>query len=287
MEESNTLGLMPPPWLAYPQIERYSIGWRMGAGEEYINRFGEWWVTLSAERKEKYQTLFPEPVTWQGWWRSEDTCTRFQYGEYAIELWQPQGMPKYSNEWLRQQTAEGKARELCMFWMPEPVNGVDKSCFSQWWLGEFWSVIDTFCCVEQFMTVQMAKLFGDAEAQKAVMECDDPKWMKPIGHRVKDFDQGIWDMVKYSVVVNGNWYKFSQNRELRDFLLSSGDSVLVYASPYDETWGIMLSEEDEEAQDPANWQGQNLLGYALMEVRDELRRVTQNEALCDFGQVEM
>ena len=97
MEESNTLGLMPPPWLAYPQIERYSIGWRMGAGEEYINRFGEWWVTLSAERKEKYQTLFPEPITWQGWWRSEDTCTRFQYGEYAIELWQPQGVPKYSN----------------------------------------------------------------------------------------------------------------------------------------------------------------------------------------------
>lgn len=28
--------IMPPPWIAFPKIERYSIGWRMGYGEEYI-----------------------------------------------------------------------------------------------------------------------------------------------------------------------------------------------------------------------------------------------------------
>ena len=28
--------IMPPPWLAFPDIERYSIGWRMGYGEDYI-----------------------------------------------------------------------------------------------------------------------------------------------------------------------------------------------------------------------------------------------------------
>ena len=33
------------------------------------------------------------------------------------------------------------------------------------------------------------------------------------------------------------------------------------------------------------WRGQNLLGFALMEVRDELRRVTQNEMLCDWSTV--
>ena len=33
------------------------------------------------------------------------------------------------------------------------------------------------------------------------------------------------------------------------------------------------------------WRGQNLLGFALMEVRDELRRVTQNEMLCDWSMV--
>ena len=25
--------IMPPPWLAHREIERYSIGWRMGYGE--------------------------------------------------------------------------------------------------------------------------------------------------------------------------------------------------------------------------------------------------------------
>ena len=28
--------IMPPPWLAHREIERYSIGWRMGSGEDYI-----------------------------------------------------------------------------------------------------------------------------------------------------------------------------------------------------------------------------------------------------------
>ena len=83
----------------------------------------------------------------------------------------------------------------------------------------------------------------------------------------------------------GNWYKFSQNRNLREFLLSTGDSVLVEASPYDAIWGIRLAASSPEAQDPMKWRGQNLLGFALMEVRDELRRVTQNEMLCDWSMV--
>lgn len=85
--------------------------------------------------------------------------------------------------------------------------------------------------------------------------------------------------------MNGNWCKFSQNRDLREFLLSTGDSVLVEASPYDAIWGIRLSANSLEAQDPMKWRGQNLLGFALMEVRDELRRVTQNEMLCDWNAV--
>ena len=41
--------IMPPPWLAHREIERYSIGWRMGYGEDYIDRFGDWLDTLSPE----------------------------------------------------------------------------------------------------------------------------------------------------------------------------------------------------------------------------------------------
>ena len=34
--------IMPPLWLALPEIERYSIGWRMGYWKETIYRFGDW-----------------------------------------------------------------------------------------------------------------------------------------------------------------------------------------------------------------------------------------------------
>ena len=67
--------------------------------------------------------------------------------------------------------------------------------------------------------------------------------------------------------------------------ISTGDSVLVEASPYDAIWGIRLAASSPEAQDSMKWRGQNLLGFALMEVRDELRRVTQNEMLCDWSTV--
>lgn len=57
--------IMPPPWLAHREIERYSIGWRMGYGEDYIYRFGDWMDTLSPDERTEYRTLFPEPVTWK------------------------------------------------------------------------------------------------------------------------------------------------------------------------------------------------------------------------------
>ena len=83
---------------------------------------------------------------------------------------------------------------------------------------------------------------------------------------MQGFDQVVWDKFKYSIVLNGNWCKFSQNRELQEFLLSTGDSVLVEASPYDRIWGIQLSADAPEAQNPFRWRGENLLGFALMEV---------------------
>ncbi len=59
--------ILPPPWLAYPEIERYSIGWRMGYGESYIMKWSTWLNTLSPDETAEYQKLFPEPVTWSGY----------------------------------------------------------------------------------------------------------------------------------------------------------------------------------------------------------------------------
>ena len=126
-----------------------------------------------------------------------------------------------------------------------------------------------------------AELFGDQE----ILACSAPQQIKTLGRKVRGFDQKVWDRFKYAIVLNGNWCKFSQNRDLREFLLSTGDGVLVEASPYDSIWGIRLSASSPEAQDPMKWRGQNLLGFALMAVRDELRRVTGNAMLCDWSMV--
>ena len=172
-----------------------------------------------------------------------------------------------------------------MFVLGTKDGNVTKSCLSQWWMEDFYTMADSYLYTEQYMMASKAQLFGDEEIRKEILKCNDPKQIKALGRKVRGFDQGVWDKFKYAIVLNGNWLKFSQNRELREFLLSTGDSVLVEASPYDNIWGIRLSVNSPEARDPFKWRGQNLLGFALMEVRDELRRVTQNEMLCDWSSV--
>lgn len=73
----------------------------------------------------------------------------------------------------------------------------------------------------------------------------------------------------------GNLLKFRQNQKLLDLLLATGDNVLVEASPRDKIWGIGMGEKKARTiaggEEEKKW-GLNLLGVALMETRDLLRR---------------
>ena len=210
-----------------------------------------------------------------------------KHGDFLVDAWQPEGQPKYTRQWLQQEFAAGRTRELCLFWghQPSEDDQLTRSCLSQWWMEDFYTTADSYLCMEQYMMAAKAELFGDKEIRDQILKCSDQKQIKALGRKVQGFDQKVWDKFKYAIVLLGNWHKFSQNRDLREFLLSTGDSVLVEASPYDAIWGIRLAASSPEAQDPMKWRGQNLLGFALMEVRDELRRVTQNEMLCDWSMV--
>lgn len=88
---------------------------------------------------------------------------------------------------------------------------------------------------------------------------------------MKGFDDKVWKANCRPLVTEGNVHKFSQNEELRRFLLSTGDVVLVEAASRDQIWGIGLGADNPKAQDPRQWRGQNLLGFALMDVRERLR----------------
>lgn len=65
-------GTLVPPWVKYPEIPRYSIGWRMGSGEWYAWMFGTWWEQLSEADRAVYRAKWPPPEDWAGYWDDED-----------------------------------------------------------------------------------------------------------------------------------------------------------------------------------------------------------------------
>lgn len=120
------------------------------------------------------------------------------------------------------------------------------------------------------MMYDKAKLFGDADAMDKALQAKNPGAVKAVGRSVKGFDQAVWNENKFDLVVKANLAKFSSNDELKGFLLNTEKRVLVEASPVDKVWGIGLAEDNDAAQNPNLWKGENLLGFALMEVREQL-----------------
>lgn len=121
------------------------------------------------------------------------------------------------------------------------------------------------------MMTGKARLFGDAPTADRIRAAGSPKQAKELGRQVSGFNEALWNDAKLEIVVEGNLQKFAQNPSLADFLLQTGDKVLVEASPVDRIWGVGLAADDTRVENPIQWRGQNLLGFALMEVRDRLR----------------
>lgn len=146
-----------------------------------------------------------------------------------------------------------------------------RSCLSQWWVAPFDVEGVTYKTAEHWMMAGKASLFGDNETIGNILLADTPAHAKNLGRQVANFDPVKWDEHKFDLVVKGNWYKFSQHPELKAFLLGTGEQVLVEASPVDNVWGIGLAGDHPGAKDPRRWKGENLLGFALMEVRAMLK----------------
>ena len=180
---------------------------------------------------------------------------------------------KYSMAWLLEQHQRGEKLKYVFFWghQPKKDGSVGESCFSQWWLSPFTVEGVEYKTAEHWMMAQKARLFGDRKHAEQVLACATPAEAKKIGRLVEGFDARLWDQHKYAYVREGNLHKFSQHPDLREFLVNTGDRVLVEASPVDNIWGIGMAKTDENILNPARWKGENLLGFALMEVRDELK----------------
>lgn len=165
--------------------------------------------------------------------------------------------------------------EFLFFWgaNQKDPNVIDKSCLSNHFKGKPFviSFEGKFDTTEQYMMRAKAKAMGDYAMERAILNEPDPVLNKAQGRKIKGFDEKKWEKIKVDVVFKGNYEKFTTHPELKEFLLSTGNKVLVEASPYDRIWGIGLRASDVEANDPSKWRGTNLLGFCLMDVRQRIR----------------
>lgn len=146
-----------------------------------------------------------------------------------------------------------------------------KACFSQWFHSPFTVDGISYPTAEHFMMAGKARLFGDHATEELILKARHPKEAKDLGRKVRGFEDDTWNRERYLLVVEGNEAKFSQNSGPGAFLLDTKDRVLVEASPVDRIWGIGLAADDPAAENPRLWKGLNLLGFALMEVRERLQ----------------
>jgi len=121
---------------------------------------------------------------------------------------------------------------------------------------------------------------------KAIMKAKTPTEVKKLGRKVDNYNEDIWNNIRYKHMLNALKLKFSQNDDIKSKLLQTYPKKLYETSATDKIWGIgynyiqlnKLLQYDLEFKANGivsdiienNYFGKNLLGKALMEVRDWL-----------------
>tara|TARA_B100000029_G_C17494403_1_gene930305 strand:+ start:391 stop:963 length:573 start_codon:yes stop_codon:yes gene_type:complete len=181
--------------------------------------------------------------------------------------------------------------KLSSFWKsikhPQPVigfyshNNGDYRSFSNFYThrpfnfnipcGSFSDRIEKITFSEKAIMLCKASLMGDEVTYRSIRNCDNPKDTKELGRQVKPFIQELWNKNICNIAKAVVLAKFKSIPELRALLLNTGDSYIAEAAPRDKIWGIGMGVMNPKINIPAEWNGVNILGWALMEVRNELR----------------
>lgn len=153
-------------------------------------------------------------------------------------------------------------RVVC-FHNPDEANGY----LSNWYLSDFYIANIHYSSMEQYMMYQKAILFHDMGSAEQILNTFHVGKIKALGRSVKGYDDIIWNGMRQIIVYRGLTEKFRQNEDLKKMLLATKSDILAECAVQDKIWGIGLSIKDEKRFDLNEWNGQNLLGFALMSVR--------------------
>ena len=153
------------------------------------------------------------------------------------------------------------------FHNPEEENGY----LSNWYLSDFKVDSIQFSSMEQYMMYKKAIVFNNTKIAKEILETTDVSRIKALGRQVSKYNDTHWNGVRQIIIYKGLLEKFSQNEDLKKRLLNTGNDILAECAVQDKIWGIGLSMKDVNRWDMEKWRGENLLGFALMMVREELQ----------------
>ena len=153
------------------------------------------------------------------------------------------------------------------FHNPDEENGY----LSNWYPSVFTVDGIRFSSMEQYMMYQKAAVFKDFEIAEMILASDDVSEIKALGRKVHGYDDTIWNGCRQIIIYRGLLEKFRQDDDLRYLLVNTGDAMLAECAVKDRIWGIGLSMNDPDRNTIDGWKGQNLLGFALMEVRRALQ----------------
>ncbi len=141
---------------------------------------------------------------------------------------------------------------------------------SNWYRSDFEKDGIRFSSMEQYMMYQKALCFQDEKIAAEILKTDDVGRIKELGRKVSNYDESRWNGMRQILVYEGLLAKFEQNEDLKAQLKSTGDAILAECAVKDRIWGIGLSMKDPDRLDIKKWHGTNLLGYALMIVRERV-----------------
>lgn len=158
-------------------------------------------------------------------------------------------------------------KKVICFHNPDEANGY----LSNWFLSDFEKDGVHFSSMEQYMMYQKAVLFKDSEIALQIMSTSDVGKIKAFGRSVRNYEETVWNGVRQIIIYEGLIEKFAQNNELRELLLATQQHILAECAVQDRIWGIGLSMKDENRFDMSKWNGQNLLGFSLMKVREQIQ----------------
>ena len=164
---------------------------------------------------------------------------------------------------LRKWVDRLQCNSVICFHNPDEENGY----LSNWYLADFMIDRIAFSSMEQYMMYQKAVVFDDTEIAKEILATSDVAEIKAYGRKVLNYNDTVWNGVRQIIIYRGLLEKFRQNKELAQQLLATEDAILAECAVKDRIWGIGLNMRDKDRLDIKKWKGQNLLGFALMEVR--------------------